>query len=141
VIDFYRRLLRSMGGLGLVTNLIIAVAAFLVTTAAAVAIVVLMPADHFSRPPGTDPAAQRHPVLRWTLIILKNAAGILILPLGVLMALPLIPGPGLVFILVGLSLLDFPGKRSLERRLLAVPTVHRFLNRVRERFNRPPLVL
>jgi len=141
VIDFYRRLLHSMGGLGLVWNVVVAVGAFLVTTAAAVAIVALMPADHFSRPPGQDSAARRHPVLRWTLIILKNAAGILILPLGVLMALPLVPGPGLVFILVGLSLLDFPGKRSLERRLLAVPAVLRFLNRVRERFNRPPLVV
>jgi hypothetical protein len=141
VIDLYRRLLRHMGGLGLVSNALIALTAFLVTTAAAVAIVVLMPADHFSRPPGQDSASRRHPVLRWTLIILKNAAGILILPLGVVMALPLIPGPGLVFILVGLSLLDFPGKRSLELRLLAVPTVRRFLNRVRERFGRPPLVV
>jgi hypothetical protein len=57
------------------------------------------------------------------------------------MALPLVPGPGLVFILIGLSLLDFPGKRSLERRLLAVPTVLRFLNEVRQRFRRPPLLI
>ena len=141
MIDFYRRVLGHMGGLGLVSNALIAVTAFVVTTAAAVAIVVFMPADHFCRPPGEDSASRRHPVLRWTLIILKNAAGILILPLGVLMALPLIPGPGLVFILVGLSLLDFPGKRSLERRLLAVPAVLRFLNRVRQRFGRTPLVL
>ena len=141
VIDLYRRLLRPLAGMGLVTNAMIALSAFLVTTAAAVAIVVWMPADHFSRPPGQDSVARRHPALRWTLIILKNAAGLLIVPLGVVMALPLVPGPGLVFILVGLSLLDFPGKRSLERRLLAVPAVLRFLNRVRERFHRPPLVI
>jgi len=141
VIDLYRRLLREIGGLGLVTNAAIAVTAFLVTTAAAVAVVVLMPADHFSRPPGQDDAARRHPALRWTLIILKNVAGLLIVPLGVIMALPLVPGPGLVFILVGLCLLDFPGKRSLERRLLAVHSVQRFLNRIRHRFGRPPLVI
>jgi hypothetical protein len=141
VIDLYRRLLREFGGLGLVTNAAIAVTAFLVTTAAAVAVVVLMPADHFSRPPGQDDAVRRHPALRWTLIILKNVAGLLIVPLGVIMALPLVPGPGLVFILVGLSLLDFPGKRSLERRLLAVHSVQRFLNRIRHRFGRPPLVI
>jgi hypothetical protein len=127
--------------MGLATNAAIAVLAFLVTTGAAVAVVVLMPADHFSRPPGQDSAARRHPLLRWTLIVLKNVAGLVILPLGVIMALPLVPGPGLVFILVGLSLLDFPGKRSLERRLLAVASVQRFLNRVRERFGRPPLVI
>jgi hypothetical protein len=141
VLDFYRRLLKELGGLGLATNAAIAVTAFVVTTAAAVAVVVLMPADHFSRPPGQDDAARRHPLLRWTLIILKNMARLLIVPLGVIMALPLVPGPGLVFILVGLSLLDFPGKRSLERRLLAVHSVQRFLNRVRQRFGRPPLVI
>jgi hypothetical protein len=53
----------------------------------------------------------------------------------------LVPGPGLVFILIGISLLDFPGKRSLERRLLAVPVVLRFLNEVRQRFRRPPLII
>ena len=141
VIELYRRLLHPLGGLGLVANGLIALGIFLVATGAAMAIVVWMPADHFSRPPGQDSAARRHPVLRWTLIILKNAAGVVILPLGVVMALPLVPGPGLVFILVGLSLLDFPGKRSLERRLLAVPAVLRFLNRVRARFHRPPLVV
>jgi hypothetical protein len=141
VIDFYRRLLGHFHGMGLATNAAIAVLAFLVTTGAAVAVVVLMPADHFSRPPGQDSAARRHPLLRWTLIVLKNVAGLVIVPLGVIMALPLVPGPGLVFILVGLSLLDFPGKRSLERRLLAVASVQRFLNRVRERFGRPPLVI
>ena len=78
-------------------------------------------------------------MLRWTVLGVKNLVGLLVLPLGVLMALPLVPGPGLVFILIGLSLLDFPGTRSLERRLLAVPAVGRFLNEVRHRFNRPPV--
>jgi hypothetical protein len=141
VIDLYRRLLHGFGGTGLVTNLLIALGVTLVMTAAAVGAVVLLPPDHFNRPPGQDSMARAHPVRRWVLIILKNALGLLIVPLGVVMALPLVPGPGLVFILVGLSLLDFPGKRSLERRLLAVPAVLRFLNRVREHFHKPPLVI
>jgi hypothetical protein len=140
VIDFYRRLLGHLRSVGWVTSAVIAVLAFLVTTGAAVAVVVSLPADHFSRPPGQG-RARRHPVLHWTWIVLKNILGLLIVPLGVLMALPLVPGPGLVFILVGLSLLDFPGKRRLERRLLAVPSVLRFLNRMRDRFGRPPLVI
>jgi hypothetical protein len=141
VLDLYRQLTSLFSGISLVTYLGIVLGAALVATAFGVAVVVWLPADHFSRPPGEDSLARKHPVLRWTLYILKNGLGALILPLGVLMALPLVPGPGLVFILVGLSLLDFPGKRSLERRLLAVPTVHRFLNRVRERFHKPPLVI
>jgi hypothetical protein len=141
VIDFYRRLLRAYGGMGLVTNALIAVGVSAVMTGLAVAIVVWMPPDHFNRPPGQNGLGVRHPVLKWTLVITKNVLGALIVPLGVLMALPLVPGPGLVFILVGLSLLDFPGKRRLERRLLAVPAVLHFLNRVRRRFSKPPLVI
>jgi hypothetical protein len=141
VIDLYRRLAELFGGMGLVPYVLVVLGMFLVGTAFAVGVVVWLPADHFSRPPGEGIVARKHPALRWTLVVLRNLVGAVILPLGVLMALPLVPGPGLVFILVGLSLLDFPGKRSLERRLLAVPTVHRFLNRVRERFHKPPLVI
>ena len=141
VIALYRRLLHTFAGHGLVVDGLVALAITVVTTALAVAVVAWMPADHFSRPPGQDSLARTHPALRFTLHLLKNALGLLIVPLGVIMALPLVPGPGLVFILVGLSLLDFPGKRRLERRLLAVPAVLRFLNRVRVRFRRPPLVI
>ena len=60
---------------------------------------------------------------------------------GLVMALPLVPGPGLVFILVALSLLDFPGKRVLEAKLLGRPAVLQFMNNMRRRFGRPPLVI
>jgi hypothetical protein len=112
-----------------------------VTTAFGVAVIVLLPADHFSRLPDHDVWWRQHRALRWTGLILKNLVGLVLLPLGIFMALPLVPGPGLVFILVGLSLLDFPGKRRLERRLLRVPTVHQFIDRVRRRFGRPPLIV
>ena len=53
------------------------------------------------------------------------------------MSLPLVPGPGLVFILLGLSLLDFPGKRALQRRVVTRPFVLRVLNKTRTRFGPP----
>jgi hypothetical protein len=141
VISFYRRLAHAYGDMSFAAKALWVVALALVTSAVGVAIVVWLPADHFSRLPDPTAGWRRHPVLRWTILVAKNLLGILVLPLGIVMALPLVPGPGLVFILIGLSLLDFPGKRSLERRLLAVPAVFRFLNEVRERFHRPPLVL
>ena len=141
VISGYHWLIHAYASMSLGAKVLAIAVVAVVTSALGVVIVVWLPADHFSRPPGQDSTALRHPVLRWTLIILKNAAGVLILPLGVVMALPLVPGPGLVFILVGLSLLDFPGKRSLERRLLSLPVVFRFLNEVRHRFHRQPLVI
>jgi hypothetical protein len=142
VLQFYRAVAEAYGRIGVAAKVSIVVGTVLVGTGLAVAIVVLLPADHF-RDPGVRAAgalARSHPVLRALGLVVKNLLGAVILPMGILMALPLVPGPGLVFILVGLSLLDFPGKRRLERRLLAVPSVRRFLNEVRHRFGREPLV-
>ena len=101
---------------------------------------VRLPADHFIHRP--DPTSyvgwRRHRPLRIAVLILKNLLGLVVLPLGIIMSLPLVPGPGLVFVLLGLSLLDFPGKRALERALIRRPTVTRILTRMRARFGKPP---
>jgi hypothetical protein len=141
VISFYRWLTHAYGSMGLLAKVLAVLTLAVVTSALGVVIVVWLPADHFSRLPDPDAGWRRHRVLRWTVLVSKNLLGLLVLPFGILMALPLVPGPGLVFILIGLSLLDFPGKRSLERRLLTVPVVLRFLNEVRQRFRRPPLLI
>jgi len=43
--------------------------------------------------------------------------------------------------IIGITILDFPGKRRLELRLLRKPRVLHALNRLRTRFRRQPLVL
>jgi hypothetical protein len=141
VISYYHWLIHAYASMSLGAKVLAIAVVAVVTSALGVVIVVWLPADHFSRLPTPDAGWRRHRVLRWTVLVIKNLLGIAVLPFGILMAVPLVPGPGLVFILIGLSLLDFPGKRSLERRLLAVPTVLRFLNEVRHRFRRPPLVI
>ena len=57
------------------------------------------------------------------------------------MALPGVPGQGLLTALIGLTLINFPGKTELERRLIGRPAVLRTVNRLRARFHRPPLEL
>jgi hypothetical protein len=44
-------------------------------------------------------------------------------------------------ILLGIMLLDFPGKRSLEARIVSRPRVFRAINALRARFDKPPLLL
>ena len=61
--------------------------------------------------------------------------------LGLIMALPGVPGQGLLTALIGLTLLSFPGKRRLERRFVRIPALLRAINRLRARFARPPLEL
>jgi hypothetical protein len=112
-----------------------------VTTAAGLAAIVLLPSDHFlpRTAPDSDSWWRRHRIIRWFLMGVKNAAGAVIVTLGILMLVA--PGPGLVFILLGLSLLNFPGKLVLERKLVQRPSVIRFLNDLRATFGRPPFAL
>ena len=139
--DFLKRIAYGYGSLGLALQATIVVGLAVVTTAFGIAMVLWIPADHFkaNRP---EPSSwwRTQPLLRGSGMLLKNAVGAVFVMLGFVMALPLVPGPGLVFMLLGLSLLDFPGKRNAERKLLAIPSVIRFLNEVRARFGRPPLM-
>jgi hypothetical protein len=144
VLEFYHRLLRAYVGLGWPAGLALAVFVPTLTFLFGVAVVLWLPSDYFVRSPPTPHQGgfwQRHAVVRVSVRILKNALGWFMVPLGIFMALPLVPGPGLVFILIGISLLDFPGKRHLEERLLAYPPVLHAVNRMRQRFGRSPVLV
>jgi hypothetical protein len=108
------------------------------SVALVVLVVVHWPADHFKlRVPGaeTHPPPARHVLA----VIGKNVAGAVLVVLGLLMALPGIPGQGILTMIVGITMIDFPGKRDLERRLIGRPRVLRSINRLRARFQRAPL--
>ena len=61
--------------------------------------------------------------------------------LGGVLSVPGIPGQGLLTVVIGLVLLDFPGKRRLEQSILSRPGLRVRVNRLRARFGREPLVL
>jgi hypothetical protein len=140
VAGLFRNVIDWYGGLGLGTRIGLVLFIAVATTAGGIAVVVTLPADHFVHRP--DPASytgwRRHRALRIGVVIGRNLLGLLVLPLGIIMSLPLVPGPGLVFMLLGLSLLNFPGKRALERALIRRPTVMRVLTKMRARFGKPP---
>ena len=52
-----------------------------------------------------------------------------------------LPGQGILTILIGLSLVEFPGKRRLEAKLVGQATVLSTINKMRAKFNKPPLIL
>jgi len=72
-------------------------------------------------------------------LLLKNLGGALVILVGVLMCFG--PGQGLLTILIGVSLVDFPGKRKIEVFLIKRPTIHRPLNWFRERKGEEPLLI
>ena len=141
MLDLILRLARAYGSLALPVKAAIVAAFAVLTTAIGIAMVVWIPPDYFSAPADGTVWWRRHPLLHASGLLLKNIVGALFVIVGGVMALPLVPGPGLLFILLGFSALDFPGKRKIELRLLAVPSVLRSLNGIRARFNRPPLIL
>jgi hypothetical protein len=104
--------------------------------AMATAVIVAWPPTRFTHGP---PPSQRHPVVRALAVAGKNVAGVVLLVLGFVMALPGIPGQGVLTMIIGLTLLDFPGKRGIERRVLRHRRVLEAINRLRARFKRPPL--
>jgi hypothetical protein len=70
--------------------------------------------------------------------LLRNALGLILLLLGALLLV--LPGQGLLTILAAISLMDFRGKRRLERRLMSRPRVFALLNRFRLRAGEPRLL-
>lgn len=98
-------------------------------------VVVRLPADYFlaSR---KELAVRRGPT-QWVGHVAKNVLGAAFVLAGI--AMLVLPGQGLLTILIGLLLVDFPGKRALERRFVRRPGVLDFLNRMRARRGKPPL--
>lgn len=78
----------------------------------------------------------KHPGLRLVLHGLRNVLGLVVFCCGVLMLV--LPGQGILSMLVGLMLIDYPSKHEFERWLMAKPAVHRPLNWLRSRVHRPP---
>ena len=102
-------------------------------------ILVRLPADYFDVRVPRPWMKDHHPVLRLVGHIVKNAVGGIFLFAGFLMLF--LPGQGVLTMLIGISMLDFPGKRKVEAKLIGQPTVLSMVNSMRQKFNNPPLLL
>ena len=114
---------------------------FIGSTVLVVLLLIKMPDTYFCDPSPRSFWSGRPPVLRWTGLLLKNLLGVLLVVLGGIMVFPGIPGPGVLMLVLGVMLLDFPGKRRLEQWLIRRPTVLSAMNRLRQRYGKPPLVV
>ncbi len=113
--------------------------ATLVATIVAVPWVVgRLPVNYFSRPRrAVLPQDRSFPGLLFMGI--KNLLGAALALLGIVMLFT--PGQGLLTLLVGLLLMNFPGKYRLERSLVAQPGVFRGLNWLRAKRGVEPFEL
>ncbi|MDX2368998.1 MAG: hypothetical protein QNK36_11440 [Colwellia sp.] len=70
--------------------------------------------------------------------IAKIFVGVFLLMCGVVMLV--LPGQGLITIVIGLSLIPFPGKNKIEKYLLSQKSVRSSLNWIRIKANKEPFI-
>ena len=83
------------------------------------------------------PSVVQPPFLRISLRIGRNLFGILLVTTGLVMLLT--PGQGILFILLGAMMVDFPNKHRFIQRHLERQQVLSVINRVRQRAGKPSL--
>lgn len=115
------------------------IVAFVATLVGVPWFIVRIPADYFTGPAGQrKPFGGRHPALALLVLIGKNLLGYVFIVAGILMLL--LPGQGVLTIVVGLMLISFPGKRALENWLITRAPVLRSINWLRRCAGKPPLI-
>ncbi|MBK5966922.1 hypothetical protein CCR95_23335 [Thiocystis minor] len=98
-----------------------------------------LPVDYFSDPRRhRNRLGQDRPLVYFILRGFKNVLGWALILSGILMLV--LPGQGLLTIIIGLILSDFPGKFTLERRLASRPRILGAINWLRRLRGHHPLL-
>ena len=101
-------------------------------------LIVRIPADYFKREKQKpDRSHRRYSFIRILVLALKNLLGLIFITAGV--AMLFLPGQGFITILIGIMMLNFPGKLTLELRIVQQPTVLRAINWIRAKTDQPEL--
>jgi len=112
---------------------------FIGTLIAIPLILVRLPADYFDTRTPRHWMKDHHPALRLSGLVVKNVVGIVFLLAG--FAMLFLPGQGVLTMLIGVSLMDFPRKRELEAKMVGQPTLLGVINSMRHKYGKPPLTL
>jgi hypothetical protein len=102
-------------------------------------ILVRLPTDFFDIRVPRPWMENHHPVLRLLGHLAKSVVGAIFLFAGFLMLF--LPGQGILTMLIGVTMLDFPGKRRLEAKMIGQPAVLNTINNMRQKFGKPPLTI
>ena len=101
-------------------------------------LVTRIPEDYFTgKHRQTEVLRRRKPFLIIVVLLLKNLLGVVFILAGIVMLF--IPGQGILSILIGLTLCNFPGKYNLERKLISMPKVFHSINWLRGKSGKGPL--
>jgi multisubunit Na+/H+ antiporter MnhG subunit len=104
-------------------------------------VMVKIPENYFSSHYERDFLPDSPFLVRWGAVIVKNIFGVFLVLLGIVLSLPGVPGQGVLTILLGLIMIDIPGKRPIEARIIKRPAVLNAINKLRAKYNKPSLIL
>ena len=100
--------------------------------------VALIPEDYFINK-RVSKIRSINPLLWYIFLIIKNIIGYSLILGGIMMLV--LPGQGIFTIIIGLMLSNYPGKYSIERRFIAIPSILKSINWLRRKSNKPPINL
>jgi len=131
IADNWEWILLGASGLSLIT--------LLATVLALPWVLLRLPRDYFTHDQRSPlhTTSPRYSMAGLALGAVRNTLGLLLVVLGLIMLVT--PGQGLLTLMAGLMLMNFPGKYHLERALARSPGVLRGINWVRRRAGAPPM--
>ncbi len=99
-------------------------------------LVALIPTDYFVKK-NISKSKKSYSLLWLMSLIVKNIIGYTLILGGILMLV--LPGQGLFTILMGLILSNYPGKYTIEKKFISIPSILKTINWLRKKSNKPRL--
>ncbi len=100
--------------------------------------VIKIPSDYFSHPKRQKYLWDNHLVIvRLVFLLLKNVLGVIFVIGGI--AMLVLPGQGMLMIIVGLLFMDFPYKYKVEIWILKHTVILKYINKLRAKAKQSPL--
>jgi len=79
------------------------------------------------------------PFVRSVFMILKNIVGGILVLAGI--AMLFLPGQGLLTMVAGIFLMDFPYKYKIEKWIIRQPVIFKMFNKIRQKADKAPFVV
>lgn len=121
-LDQYSVMLASLATLSVLT--------FVGTLLLVPIMVISLPEDYFCRPKRNG-RHHKNLIMHYILLSLKNMLGFLFILAGV--AMLVLPGQGLLTLMIGLMVMDFPGKYRFEKWLISKSAILNSINWIRSK--------
>ena len=141
MLEWIQHLWANASWVSIIVSGILIAAMFALSYVAVSVVLVKLPADYFHPDYTYRMLPNSHPILRTIGIGLKNLLGIVLILSGIVLSFPGVPGPGLLTIFIGVMLTDIPGKRRVEAKLISRPSILSGINKLRQRYKKPPFLL